>query len=239
MTEQEEEFNPEDMVDIQPPKSKEEIKEEQRQEKEQQRQFQKIQKHQQKQILSSEQLKLIDKITGYFESDYFKEYLLKRGYTRSMQDLKQMDLNELEEYLQIVKKVVRNKNTGSFYLESYRATTHTLEKLTMHPKIKEKFNLEGFSDITSKNEHILSIIEEIRLEKGDISNVPPEYRLLFTTLQIAVAVNDKNKQIESIQNPHAKNIAKMSSNFVMSLPQSNVVPSSSTQAVIEPLEKKV
>ena len=118
-------------------------------------------------------------------SKYYKHYPDCLG---ECPNLKKMHIYQLEDLAEEVKLNVSNWNTDDYLYGGYVVCSNLIEQ--MGPYIG--LDLEGYTKAVVTNPSIKSLTVECSLER-EIVYIPPEYRLIMTSLQIALGVHHANK----------------------------------------------
>lgn len=120
----------------------------------------------------------------------FGKYL--EGYDLS--NISSLSMTELETLLQEVQIVVETRNSGNMLKFYYIGGIDVVERVA--PIVG--MNLRGLSEIMKNNDPIQECLNELSIKYDVLSAQPVEARLAFLTLNTILAVNNRNKQTESI-----------------------------------------
>jgi hypothetical protein len=137
-------------------------------------------------------LKVRDQILRYNVS--FKKYL--EAYQQKILEMDDLDISQLNQLLSEIQISVSSRTSGQMIKGYYNSLMSTVEYIA--PVIN--MNLSGLSKILAETQEIQECIEELNIKYDIMKHVPPESRLLLTTLNCILAVNRENKKLAKITN---------------------------------------
>lgn len=156
------------------------------------------------QRLSDEELKrkteLCIQLNRYANSSRFKDFLQSMSFNLSPSHLKTLSIPELEELLKQVQLVVSNKNSSKVVDEAYFMIIGLCENVSQTPKFKTHCDLQGLSQSLRNDPEIADLLECISLSYGSIVDIPPEKKLILSTLGCIIKTASVNKMLTKIKN---------------------------------------
>lgn len=180
--------------------------------------------------LSDEELKrkteLCIQLNRYANSSRFKDFLQSMSFNLSPTHLKSLSIVELEELLKQVQLVVSNKNSSKVVDEAYFMIIGLCENVSQTPKFKTHCDLQGLSQSLRNDPEIADLLECISLSYGSIVDIPPEKKLILSTLGCLIKTASVNKMLTKIKNYEQqleKNVQSVSQNVTQNVDKENDV----------------
>lgn len=145
------------------------------------------------QILSPEDIKIKRKLIIHIKN-YIREFPTCLSEFSKI-DLSKKSIHELENYLEEIKLIVCQSNSGGVLVGVFHGTCDVIESVA--PIIN--CDLTGLKYIASSNPNILNSVKELSLEYQNLNYIPPEKRLAMLMLQMCYALNTVNKTNKKIE----------------------------------------
>jgi hypothetical protein len=147
-----------------------------------------------------EQLKhhqnLVIMLSRYGSSKRFGTFLKEMSFDLSVNKLKKLDVNELEELLVRVKTSVNQKNVSNFWEELVLGLVQTGEVLTVSTSLGKRFKIQGLHDVLKNDPNFLDILEQIQLDHQNLTYASPETRLIYCVVTSAMKCHSVNSMME-------------------------------------------
>ena len=132
----------------------------------------------------------------YNTSPIFAQHLVSCGFSLNPSALKSLDNDELDELLQRVRVTCQSMNSSDSLERMIFAATSMLEHATQqNPKIKSVCDLRGLTQALQGSAQVKQSIELVRLENGDLLQLPPMVGLVVCLAQTAASVNLVNRYV--------------------------------------------
>ena len=132
----------------------------------------------------------------YNTSPIFAQHLVSCGFQLNPSSLKSLDNDELDELLQRVRVTCQSMNSSDSLERMIFAATSMLEHASQqNPKIKSVCDLRGFTQALQGSAQVKQSIELVRLENGDMLQLPPLIGLIVALAQTAASVNLVNRYV--------------------------------------------
>ena len=132
----------------------------------------------------------------YNTSPIFAQHLVSCGFQLNPSALKSLDNDELDELLQRVRVTCQSMNSSDSLERMIFAATSMLEHASQqNPKIKSVCDLRGFTQALQGSAQVKQSIELVRLENGDLLQLPPVIGLIVALAQTAASVNLVNRYV--------------------------------------------
>ena len=132
----------------------------------------------------------------YNTSPIFAQHLVSCGFQLNPSSLKSLDNDELDELLQRVRVTCQSMNSSDSLERMIFAATSMLEHASQqNPKIKSVCDLRGFTQALQGSAQVKQSIELVRLENGDLLQLPPVIGLIVALAQTAASVNLVNRYV--------------------------------------------
>ncbi len=122
----------------------------------------------------------------------FAKYL--EAYDLTLTTLNSLSMEELEMLADEIKIVIETRGSGNMLKFYYIGGVDMFERIA--PVIG--MNLNGLSEILKNNEAIQETLNELSIKYDVLHTQPAESRLAFLTLNAILAINNRNKQLDSI-----------------------------------------
>jgi len=111
----------------------------------------------------------------------------------SAKHLGDLSSEELETMINDIRFCISTKNTNSLY-----ETGATKGLLVAETLLRPIYKIDGLSDVLSKDQTYLDLVEEILLENQNQVYVKPQYRLLYCVLSSAYIVHNQHVMLEKL-----------------------------------------
>ena len=132
----------------------------------------------------------------YNTSPIFAQHLVSCGFQLNPSSLKSLDNDELDELLQRVRVTCQSMNSSDSLERMIFAATSMIEHASQqNPKIKSVCDLRGFTSALQGSAQVKQSIELVRLENGDMLQLPPIVGLIVALAQTAASVNLVNRYV--------------------------------------------
>ena len=132
----------------------------------------------------------------YNTSPIFAQHLVSCGFQLNPSALKSLDNDELDELLQRVRVTCQSMNSSDSLERMIFAATSMLEHASQqNPKVKAVCDLRGFTQALQGSAQVKQSIELVRLENGDLLQLPPVIGLIVALAQTAASVNLVNRYV--------------------------------------------
>lgn len=140
-------------------------------------------------ILNEQRIK--NKILRYKVS--FGKYLL--AYDYKIEQMDDLTIEQLEKLVQEIEIAVSCRTSGNMLKSYYIGTVQMVEKIA--PILS--LNLQGLSSVLENNQAIQETLDELSIKYDVLQSQSPESRLAFLTLQTVMALNNRNRQIDTVK----------------------------------------
>lgn len=137
-----------------------------------------------------ELLKLKDQILRYNIS--FGKYL--QAYTEKIANMDDLELEQIKKLHREISIAVSARTSGNLARTQYTGIIRTVEFCS--PALG--FNLRGLTDYLSGDEAVQETIEELNIKYDVLNHISPEVRLVYLTLNAALAINKENQKFDKI-----------------------------------------
>ena len=132
----------------------------------------------------------------YNTSPIFAQHLVSCGFHLNPSALKSLDNDELDCLLQRVRVTCQSMNSSDSLERMIFAATSMIEHASQqNPKIKSVCDLRGFTQALQGSAQVKQSIELVRLENGDLLQLPPVIGLIVALAQTAASVNLVNRYV--------------------------------------------
>lgn len=131
-------------------------------------------------------------IMRYLQSQRFGQYLKNNGFRYTPDKLRKKKLEELEGILNKMRFSISCRNTSNFWKDATLTSVKIAEPFV---SAYADFNIKGLSSVLQHNDEFLDLIEQIQLENQSLTYIDPRFKLIYTILQSALAVDASHKLI--------------------------------------------
>ena len=136
---------------------------------------------------------ILIKLSRYASSQRFADYLRDAGFNLDQNRISKLSLQKLQDLLTRVQVSINARNSNSFVSNIIFAGINTVENISIKTKIKDYFDLEGYTDLLKDDPEFADLIHQLELEYFDITSISPEKRLVLLLVMNALKVSGINK----------------------------------------------
>lgn len=117
-------------------------------------------------------------------------------------DTKNMSLKDLDDMIEEIRLTVSCGNNSELLVNGFLMGCNIYEKTASYMGV----DLDGFSNIVSRDQNIIKCIKEISLEYQNLNYIPPEKRLIMMMFALSYGVYNMNNMKKHINYNTKKNI---------------------------------
>ena len=161
-------------------------------------------------VKSKNRQETIARILKYQESKYFKDLLkktIKNQWTYEM--LSKKNETQLNSIINRIRVVIENQSMNSFY-----DSVITNSSLVVEKGLHNVYNIDGFTDDLTSNEHFWILFEKYKIE-SNLPTIPISFQLMQCIVGTAVISHQKNLVDKVPDGPILKSTMKAPDKEVM------------------------